>query len=155
MTPPRPAVVVIAPQVRALASQLTPATPIRLALGLVYLEFGLLKLFPDLSPAELLAEQTLLQMGFGVSANAALWGLGLFECLIGIAFLSWAAPKLTVAVFYAHMAGTMLSLVLLPELTFTFAPFAPNLEGQYILKNLVFLACGPALLGRYDARVSP
>lgn len=126
--------------------RLDPAAPIRLALGVVYLHFGALKLFPDLSSAELLAEQTVLRMGFGLSPETALASLGLFECAIGLAFLLWFAPRTTVAVFYGHMICTMLSLVLLPELTFNIAPFAPNLEGQYILKNLVFLACGPALL---------
>lgn len=124
----------------------SPAHPIRIALGSVYVGFGALKLFPDLSSAELIAEQTILQLGLGLSAVDALWLLGLFECLIGLSFLSWWAPKATVAVFYLHMAGTFLSLVLLPELTFTIAPLAPNLEGQYILKNLVFVATGPALL---------
>ena len=39
-----------------------PATSphlLRLALGLVYFHFGVLKLFPDLSPAELIAGETI------------------------------------------------------------------------------------------------
>jgi hypothetical protein len=37
-------------------------------------------------------------------------------------------------------------LFVLPEFTFKFAPFGPTLEGQYILKNTVFLAAGLTVL---------
>ena len=44
------------------------------------------------------------------------------------------------------MIGTFLPLVLLPEFTFKVAPLAPNIEGQYIFKNIVFLAAGWTVL---------
>jgi hypothetical protein len=40
-------------------------------------------------------------------------------------------------------------LFCLPELTFKFLPFAPTLEGQYILKNLIFVAAGWTVLFPY------
>ncbi len=118
-----------------------------MALGLVYLHFGILKLFPDLSPAEMLASQTIMRMPWlGLDAHTALLRLAVFECAIGIAFLLNLAPRLLPFVFFGHMAGTCLPLFLLPELVFKFAPFAPTLEGQYILKNLVFIAAGWTVL---------
>jgi hypothetical protein len=37
------------------------------------------------------------------------------------------------------MLGTFTPLVLFPAETFTVFPFAPTLEGQYIIKNLVLI----------------
>ena len=49
-------------------------------------------------------------------------------------------------IFFAHMLGTIMPLFLLPELVFKFAPFGPTMEGQYILKNIVFVAAGWTVL---------
>jgi hypothetical protein len=48
-------------------------------------------------------------------------------------------------IFILHMLGTFLPVFLLPELAFKYVPLAPNLVGQYIIKNLVFIAAGWAL----------
>jgi uncharacterized membrane protein YkgB len=123
------------------------AVPLRLALGVVYLHFGLLKFFPDLSPAELLASQTIMRLSLGwLDADMALWLLAIMECAIGLGFLLGLAPRLLPLAFFAHMVGTSLPLFVLPELVFKIEPFAPTLEGQYILKNLVFVAAGWVVL---------
>lgn len=127
------------------AAHPSAATALRLALGVVYFWFGVLKFFPDLSTAEMLAEQTILRLGLGLSPDTALFALALFECTIGVLFLTGVAPRLVLALFVLHMLGTLLPLVLLPELVFRLAPFAPSFQGQYLLKNLVFLAAGWAL----------
>lgn len=120
---------------------------LRLSLGLVYFLFGFLKLFPDLSPAELLGSQTIMRMsGYQMGADLALRSLAVMEVLIGIGFILNICLRWVSIIFFAHMAGTFLPLFLLPELTFKYAPFAPTIEGQYILKNLVFLAAGWAIL---------
>lgn len=119
--------------------------PIRFALALVYFFFGVLKFFPDLSTAEMLATQTILRLRLGMSATTALFALALFECGIGLAFALGVRMRILFPIFLVHMLGTLAPLVLLPELTFKFAPFAPTLEGQYILKNAVLIAAGWAL----------
>ncbi|MZH02780.1 MAG: hypothetical protein F3745_05115 [Nitrospinae bacterium] len=48
--------------------------------------------------------------------------------------------------FSIHMAGTFLPLFIIPEVVFKVAPFVPTTEGQYILKNIVFIAAGWAVL---------
>ncbi|MGH0032408.1 MAG: DoxX family membrane protein [Myxococcota bacterium] len=120
---------------------------LRLALGIVYLHFGILKFFPDLSPAEMIASQTVIRLSWSwLDARTAMWALALGECCIGLAFLFNVAPRWLPFVFLLHMIGTCSPLFILPELTFKIAPFAPTLEGQYILKNLVFLAAGWTVL---------
>lgn len=120
---------------------------LRVALGIVYLHFGFLKFFPDLSPAETIASQTIMILSMNlVDAHAALLLLGLFECAIGLGFLFGVARLWLPFIFLLHMVGTALPLFVLPEFAFKIAPFAPTLEGQYILKNLVFVAAGWTVL---------
>lgn len=119
----------------------------RLSIGLVYFHFGFLKFFPDLSPAEMLASQTIMRISGGMfDAHDALWVLALLECTIGVIFIFGVWTPLALGIFLFHMAGTFLPLVILPELTFKIFPFAPTIEGQYILKNLVFVTAGLALM---------
>jgi uncharacterized membrane protein YphA (DoxX/SURF4 family) len=122
-------------------------TLLRIALGIVYLHFGILKFFPDLSPAEMLASQTIIRLSWSwLDARTAMTVLAVGECAIGLAFLFDIAPRWLPFVFFGHMLGTCSPLFILPELTFKIAPFAPTLEGQYILKNMVFVAAAWTVL---------
>jgi len=120
-----------------------PPTLLRLSAGFVYFFFGFLKLFPDLSPAELIAGETLLRItGHHVSAATALWWLAIMEVAIGLGFLFNFKLYLVFPIFIFHQVSTFLPLFIVPELCFKFAPFAPTMEGQYILKNLIAVAAG-------------
>ena len=120
---------------------------IRISLGVVYFHFGMLKFFPDLSPAELLASQTIMRLSGGAfDAATALQVLAVMECLLGLAFIFNFWLRGTLFLFLFHMVGTFSPLFVLPELTFKIAPLAPTMEGQYILKNVVFVAAGLALI---------
>ncbi len=119
----------------------------RISLGLIYFHFGFLKFFPDLSPAEMLASQTVMRIsGSWFDAHDALWVLAVMECAIGVIFIFGIWTPIALTIFLFHMAGTFLPLIVLPELTFKVFPFAPTMEGQYILKNLVFVTAGLALM---------
>ena len=122
-------------------------TLLRIALGLVYVHFGLLKFYPDLSPAELLGSQTVMRLSLQwLDARAAMTFLASLECLIGVALLFNVFPRTTLVLFLIHMAGTFLPLFVLPELMFKIAPFAPTLEGEFILKNIVLVVAGLTIL---------
>lgn len=122
-------------------------TFLRLALGFVYLHFGLLKFYPDLSPAELIATQTVMSMSYHwFDAHTALLTLAVLETSIGLGLIFNILPRVTFVLFMLHMAGTFSPLFVLPEYTFKIAPFAPNIEGQYIFKNIVFVAAGWTVL---------
>jgi uncharacterized membrane protein YphA (DoxX/SURF4 family) len=121
---------------------------LRLALGLVFLWFGALKLVPDLSPAERLAGLTLERLSLGlIPPDAGVPVLGLWECAIGIGLLTGMWMRLTLMLLYLQMLGTLTPLVLFPGDTFTSFPFVPTLEGQYIIKNAVLIAGGIVLGG--------
>ena len=129
------------------ASPAVSASLLRLAFGLVYFHFGVLKFFPDLSPAEMLAGETVTRLfNHWIDARSAIWWVGAMECFIGLCLLFNVLQRLAFVLFLMHMAGTFLPLWLTPELTYKIAPLAPTLEGQYILKNIVFVAAGWTVL---------
>jgi len=119
---------------------------LRLSLGSVFLWFGLLKFFPDLSPAEVLARRTLEALTWGyLPPPLALPLLAFWESAIGVGMLLGVYPFLTLALLFLHMGGTFTPLFLFPQDVFAHIPYAPTFEAQYILKNLVFLSAGCVL----------
>jgi uncharacterized membrane protein YkgB len=114
---------------------------LRVALGVVFLWFGVLKFFPGLSPAQDLAARTIEQLTFGAVGPAmSVPFLAGWECLIGLGLLSARLLRATLLLLAVQMLGTLTPLVLFPSETFTQFPFAPTLEGQYIIKNVVLVA---------------
>lgn len=113
----------------------------RVALGIVFFWFGILKFFPGLSPAEQLAGRTIEQLTFGmVTPDVSLPILAAWESLIGIGLLFGIALRATLFLLFVQMFGTLLPLVLFPKETFVVFPIAPTLEGQYIIKNVVLIS---------------
>ena len=124
----------------------------RIALGLIYLWFGVLKFAPGLSEAEDLARRTLAAVTFGLLApNLCLYGRAIWECAIGVSLLLGRFLKVAVVLLFLQLIGTFLPLLLFPEETWKTFPFAPTLEGQYIIKNFALIASamvvGATLMG--------
>ena len=118
-------------------------TLLRLAVGVVFLWFGALKFFPGLSPAEALAGRTIQDLTGGfVPATTALPVLAIVECLIGLGLITGLAIRATLGLLFVQMLGTFTPLLLYPTETFVHFPYAPTLEGQYIIKNLVLVGAG-------------
>ena len=125
---------------------------LRVGLGIVFLWFGALKLFPGMSPAEGLIERT---VGWIVDPVWFIPLLGLWECAIGVGLILDRFRRLALLLLFAHMPGTFMPLVVCPELVWSQFPFGWTLEGQYILKNLVLVGAGLTLCGRpSEGRVS-
>ncbi|MCT7908583.1 DoxX family membrane protein [Arcobacter lacus] len=115
----------------------------RLSLGIIFVWYGMLKFFPTLSPAEDLAIKTIDIMFFHlIDESLSIKLLAILEVAIGIGFLSGYYTKLVTIIFLGHMLCTFAPLFILPELSFTHAPYAFTLVGQYIVKNIVFILVG-------------
>lgn len=113
---------------------------LRIAVGLVFLGFGLLKFFPDVSPAQDLAETTFDKLSFGlVPGGVAIIAIATLECFIGISFLlnRWIRVASWLLVF--QLVGILSPLVLLPGRLFDGPGGAPTLEGQYVIKDIVLV----------------
>jgi uncharacterized membrane protein YphA (DoxX/SURF4 family) len=118
---------------------------LRRGLGFIYLWFGALKFFPNLSSAAHLAGTTIELMSFGfLTADISLPLLACWETGIGLALLTGKFRRMAVFSLYFHIAGTLMPLFLLPDRTWSAPPFAASLEGQYIFKNLITI--GAALV---------
>src|SRR5712691_8712691 len=119
---------------------------VRLSLGGIFIWFGVLKFFPDLSPAEVLATRTLeiLTLGY-LSPPLSMRLLALWETTIGLGVLLGVCPYGSLALLFLHMLGTFTPLVLFPHDVFVHLPYAPTFEAQYILKNLVLISAGCVL----------
>ena len=118
-------------------------TILRVSLGVNFLWFGALKLIPGLSPAEGLAAETIEVLTFGfVQPEVSVVVLGIWEVLIGIGLITGWFLRITLFLLLVQMIGTMTPLFLFPAETFTRFPYAPTLEGQYIIKNLVLISAG-------------
>jgi uncharacterized membrane protein YphA (DoxX/SURF4 family) len=116
---------------------------LRVALGIVFLWFGVLKFFPDLSPAQTLALETIDVLTFGLlPAGVSLVLLASLECAIGVGLISGRFTRLTLLLLAFQMIGAATPLLLFPGEAFTQWPYAPTLEGQYIIKNLVLASAG-------------
>lgn len=114
---------------------------LRWAIGINYFWFGMLKFFNGLSPAENLAKDTIRILTFGLipdSVNLLL--LAIWEVGIGVIFLSGRFTKFGAQAAVLHMIFTFMPLFFFPEVSFSHAPYGFTIVGQYIVKNLVFLA---------------
>jgi len=114
---------------------------LRVSLGIVFLWFGALKFAPGLSPAEGLAGATIGELTLGmVDPKVAIGVLAGWETAVGLALVLGVHLRIALALLFLQMLGTLLPLALFPSLTFVTFPFAPTMEGQYILKNLVLIS---------------
>jgi uncharacterized membrane protein YkgB len=126
----------------------------RIALGIVFAWFGVLKFFPALSPAEDLAGRTIARLtGGAIAPEPARYLLAGWEVAIGLGLLTGRFLRATLFLLFVQMAGTLTPLILFPRETFSAFPYAPTLEGQYIIKNLVLI--GAALVVGATVRGNP
>ncbi len=116
---------------------------LRISLGIVFFWFGFLKFFPGLSPAQGLATQTISVLTFGlIPPETSIILLAIWECLIGLGLIFGLFMRGTLFLLWTQMLGTITPLILFPAEAFTRVPYAPTLEGQYIIKNIVLISAG-------------
>jgi len=112
---------------------------LRIGLGVVFVWFGLLKPL-GMSPAADLVRRTV----YFLPPDVFLPILGWWEVVIGVGLLYRPLNRTAIFLLFLQMPGTLLPLVLLPEVCFTQIPWGLTLEGQYIIKNAVLI--GAALV---------
>ena len=122
---------------------------LRVCLGMVFFWFGLLKVIGKSPVAELVAQTV-----YWVSPNFFVPFLGVWEMVVGVGLLCAVALRFTLFLFWLQMAGTLMVLVLRPDVAFQ----GGNLllltaEGEFVIKNLVLIAAGLVVGGtvRRDA----
>ena len=116
---------------------------LRITLGIVFIWFGALKVI-GLSPVSALVARTV----YWVSPEFFVPFLGAWELLVGLGLLVPVALRLTLFLFWLQLAGTLLVLVLRPDIAFQ----GGNLlllttEGEFVIKNLVLITAGLVIGG--------
>lgn len=116
---------------------------LRVALGIVFLWFGLLKIF-DLSPVVSLVAgiYSFLPTPFFIKF------LGWWETAIGVGLILKFWPRIILGLLWLQLLGTFMAVVLAPEMFFTGGNiFLLTLEGEFVIKNIVFVASGIVIGG--------
>lgn len=119
---------------------------LRITVGAIFLGFGVLKFFPDVSPAQGLSIKTIDLLTFGLIP----WEVGIvviaaLECFIGICLLANRWMRVAVWLLVVQFIGILAPLVLLTGRLFSGLYHAPTLEGQYVLKDIILVAAGMAI----------
>ena len=110
------------------------------SIGIVYLWFGALKFFPNLSPADGLAKQTIELLTLGlIPQNVSILLLAILEVGIGLGLVFQFKLRIVVSIALAHLCLTFIPVLFFPSLSFAKAPFVLTLVGQYIVKNIIII----------------
>jgi putative oxidoreductase len=109
---------------------------LRISLGLVFLWFGLLKIF-DVSPVSELVAKTI----YWFDPDVVVPSLGAFEVFVGACLVAGRLMRVALPLLVLQMAGTFLVLVLLPGIAFRDGnPLLLTVQGEFVIKNLVLLS---------------
>jgi len=122
---------------RRLLGRVSPML-LRISLGIVFVWFGALKVAGVSSVGGLVAATVpFLDSAWFVPV------LGVVEIVIGVAFATGRLLRVLLPVFAAHMAGTFLVLITLPDVAFQGTnPLVLTAVGEFVVKNLVLLSAG-------------
>jgi uncharacterized membrane protein YkgB len=127
-----------------------------ISLGVIYIWFGILKFFPDLSPAEGLVKETAAALtdavGVPLPLTPTLVMLAAWEVGVGALYMAGLFRRVVIWLVLAHLVATGLPFLLLPDVVWTKIPFGLTLVGQYIVKNLVLVAAALAIGAATRAR---
>ena len=120
---------------------------LRIALGVVFIWFGALKLTGSTPVGELVART----LPF-LPAHWFVPALGIFEALLGVALLAGRFLPAVAALMVAHLTGTFLVLVTQPDVAFQNGnPLMLTMTGEFVVKNVVLIIAGLVLIGRSRA----
>ena len=128
---------------------------LRYSLAIIFIWFGILKPF-GISPAADLVISTVHWLPW-LEPLTWLYIIGWWEVAIGITFLFHRTIRIAIALLALQMVGTFMPLVLLPEVTFQPGriPYAPTMEGQYIIKNLLIISAALTVGGTARQSTDP
>lgn len=127
---------------------------LKISIGIVYFWFGVLKFFPELSPAEDLATDTISELTLGIiPAKISIILLAILEVGIGICFLLNIRPKIVAITALAHIVCTFTPLLFFNDIVYNGYPIFLTFVGQYIIKNLIIIAALLLIIKERNQRI--
>ena len=120
---------------------------VTLSIGFIFFIFGILKFFPNFSPAEDIAIKTMdVLTGHVLPSYISYFLLAVWETTMGLFLIINFKQKLTIISALIHLTLTFSIFIIFPELSFNKHPFSFTLLGQYIIKNIIILSVLLSLL---------
>lgn len=119
----------------------------RIALSIVYIWFGSLKII-GISSAGELVEKTV----YWFKPELFVPILGFCEVIIGVGLLIKRFIPYTIVLLLLHMAVTFLPFFIQKSNCFDVFPYCPTLTGQYIIKNIVLVSGALIVAGKYNEK---
>lgn len=121
---------------------------LRVALGAVFAVFGILKIFPGVSPLEPLVLATWERLSFGVvTGQTAMVLTAAMEVTAGLLLIVGGRfARIGLVVLAITFIGILSPIVLLPGEVFSAT--GPTLTGQYIFKDAVLIAAALVVASR-------
>ena len=111
------------------------------SIGVIYFVFGVLKFFPNFSPAEDIAKKTIdVLIHNSVHSDISYLVLAMWETLIGLFFILNYKQRIVTISAIIHLSLTFSVFFIFPELSFNKSTFSFTLLGQYVVKNIVILS---------------
>lgn len=120
---------------------------LRISLSVIFIWFGALKFYREAEINQIVARTV-----YWVDPDVFLPILASWEIAIG-ACLLFRLIRIALLLLFLQMPGTILPLFMLPEVCFTRVPWAPTMEGQYIIKNIVLISAAIVVGGTVRGRV--
>ena len=118
--------------------ELHKITLLRISMGAVIFGFGVLKYFPQVSPAESLVLATTHLLTFRLIPDPiAMILFATVECIIGLSLMLGRGLRVTRYLLVLLTLSMLSPAVLLSERLFMGPYHAPTLEGQYVLKDVI------------------
>lgn len=125
----------------------------RIALFINYFWFGILKFFPGVSPAEKLAGETIHELTVGfLEQSYSVVILAVVEVSLALGLLMRKTLLWSLRLILIHMIFTFSTFLFYPDLLIGEEMFSLTLAGQYVIKNLVFIALVVILIQQIKSR---
>ena len=112
-----------------------------ITIGLIFFYFGILKLFPNASPAESIGTNTVSMLSLNLLSNkVCIYSLAILELLIALSLITGKFFKWGVVIGIGHLLFTFTPAIFFPDQVFNDPFFTPTLLGQYIFKNVILIS---------------
>ena len=111
-----------------------------ISIGIAYGWFGFLKFFPGLSPAEILARETINHLTMGlIPPTISILLLAIWETAIGLLLIMGKMNRVIISFTMLHMLCTFTPFIFFPDQSFNSEFFLLTMVGQYIIKNIIII----------------
>lgn len=114
---------------------------LRYSIAILFIVFGGLKFFPEMSPAEMIGIETVKKLTFGLLPDyICIYALGILEVTIGLMLMISKCTKCAIILAVGHLIMTFTPFLFFPTEMVGSADSGLSLLGQYIIKNIVIIS---------------